>query len=179
MPQISTVDCGLLAVLFLLAAAVVGISHAEVSTWNVDEVTAAGLYLRARIAVDLFGVSEAEVCVRARIELQRAEPALATNIENFAASSFLLVACTPPTRLPMKMSSSSGVPAAPAARGSTASLCAHPASTGRFALGARVRLPRTTRPRIRSQHSNVRDARSRPYRRRRPTFLFDAGPRTR
>jgi hypothetical protein len=56
--QAGTVDCGPLAVLFLLAAAVLDLPHAEVAAWPVAQVTAAGRYLRARMAVDLFGVAD-------------------------------------------------------------------------------------------------------------------------
>jgi hypothetical protein len=59
------VDCGAIAVLCLLAAAVVGVPHEVVQGWSIAEVTHAGRYLRARLAVDLFGVSEEEVRERA------------------------------------------------------------------------------------------------------------------
>ena len=59
--QAGTVDCGPLAALFLLAGAAAGFSHATISTWRENDVRLAGRYLRARMAVDLFGISAHQV----------------------------------------------------------------------------------------------------------------------
>ena len=59
--QAGTVDCGPLAALFLLAGAAAGYSHQAVSAWLENDVRLAGRYLRARMAVDLFGISADQV----------------------------------------------------------------------------------------------------------------------
>jgi hypothetical protein len=60
-PQHGTVDCGPVAVLALLAAAVVGVPFETIADWPIPAVTHAGRYLRARMAVDPFSIGADEV----------------------------------------------------------------------------------------------------------------------
>ena len=55
--QETPVDCGPLAVLFLMAACVVGLLPDAVGGWDPQTVTVAGKFLRCQIAQDVFGLS--------------------------------------------------------------------------------------------------------------------------
>jgi len=59
--QSGTLDCGPAAALFLLAAVGVDMLHGHVARLSPEDIVRACQYLRARMAVDMFAVSEENV----------------------------------------------------------------------------------------------------------------------